>query len=92
MNHKAVIKAIIKAVILTESKRWSYHMVRKPELLYKEKTVQFDSGSHLSLLRNTLLHLISLRNAYASGSATRHIISQTCTRLKRLINKLENNL
>ena len=56
---------------------------------YKEKTVKFDSGSHLKLLKSTLEHLLSLRDAYANGSATRHIISQTCTRLKRLINKLE---
>lgn len=87
-----VIKTIIKARLLEESRKWSYRMVKKPNLLYKEKTVKFDSGSHLKLLKNTLEHLLGLRDAYAGGSATRHIISQTCTRLKRLITRLENNL
>lgn len=85
------IKAFIKAQILKESRKWTYHMVKKPNLLYKEKTVKFDSDSHLKLLKRTLKHLLALRNAYAGGSATRHIISQTCSRLKRLIARLEKN-
>ena len=58
----------------------------------EEKTVKFDSGSHLKLLKSTLEHLLALRDAYAGGSATRHVISQTCSRLKRLIARLEKNL
>ena len=67
-------------------------MVKKPNLLYKEKTVKFDSNSHLKLLKSTLEHLLSLKDAYTNGSATKHIISQTCSRLKRLIARLEKNL
>lgn len=89
---KETIKTIVKARILEESRKWSYHMVKKPNLLYKEKTVKFDSNSHLKLLKSTLEHLLGLRDAYAGGSATRHVISQTCTRLKRLIARLEKNI
>ena len=87
-----LIKTFVKARILEESRKWTYHMVKKPNLLYKKKTVKFDSGSHLNLLKNTLEHLLSLRDAYAGGSATRHVISQTCSRLKRLIARLEKNI
>jgi hypothetical protein len=87
-----LIKTFIKARILEESRKWSYHMLKKPNLLYKEKTVKFDSGSHLKLLKSTLEHLLALRDAYAGGSATRHVISQTCSRLKRLIARLEKNI
>lgn len=85
------LKTYIKARLLLEEgkKRWNFHMVRNPNMVYKEKTMQFDSTSHHNLLKKTLDHLLALRDAYAAGSATRHIISQTCTRLKRLINKLE---
>ena len=83
------IKAIVKARILEEAKKWSFHMVKKPNFSYKEKTMVFDSNSHLKLLRNTLEHLLALKSAYSNGSATKHIISQTCSRLKRLIARLE---
>lgn len=86
------IKTIIKARLLEEARKWSFHMVKKPNLLYKEKSVQFDSDSHLKLLKNTLEHLLALKGAYANGSATKHIISQTCNRLKRLICRLEKNI
>jgi hypothetical protein len=87
------IKTYVKARLLLEEskkkKRWNFHMVKNPNMVYKEKTMQFDSTVHHGLLKKTLEHLLALRDAYASGSATRHVISQTCTRLKRLINKLE---
>ena len=90
------IKDIIIAGLLVEAakkakKTWRVHMIRKPDFVYKEKTVKVDSDRHLDMLHNTLEHLESLKGAYASGSATRHVISQTCTRLKRLINRLEKN-
>lgn len=89
------IKDIIKAGLLVEAakakKTWRVHMIRKPDFVYKEKTVKVDSDRHLDMLHNTLEHLESLKGAYAAGSATRHVISQACTRLKRLINRLEKN-
>jgi hypothetical protein len=67
-------------------------MVRKPDFLYKEKNVSIDSAKHINLLKNTVEHLRALRSAYAAGSAMRHIISQTCSRLNRLVKKLENQI
>lgn len=75
--------------ILTESKKWKYHMIRKPDFLYKEKNVLIDSAKHINLLKKTIEHLHALKSAYAIGSAMRHIVSQTCTRLNRLVKKLE---
>jgi hypothetical protein len=86
------IRQIIVYSILTESKKWKYHMVRKPDFLYKEKNVSIDSAKHINLLKNTVEHLRALRSAYAAGSAMRHIISQTCSRLNRLVKKLENQI
>lgn len=89
------IKDIIKAGLIAEAiktkKTWRAHLIRKPDFVYKDKTVKVDSERHLSLLRNTLEHLESLKGAYANSSANRHIISQTCTRLKRLLKRLEKN-
>lgn len=90
MNIEDSIKKIIVDSILTESKKWKYHMVRKPDFLYKEKNVSIDSTKHIKLLKKTVEHLHALKSAYAIGSAMRHIISQTCTRLNRLVKKLEN--
>ena len=64
-------------------------MIRKPDFLYKEKSVKIESGKHISLLKNTVAHLEALKTAYTAGSAMRHIIAQTCSRLKRLIKRLE---
>jgi len=64
-------------------------MIRKPGFLYKEKNVSIDSVKHINLLKNTVEHLQALKSAYAVGSAMRHIISQTCSRLNRLVKKLE---
>jgi hypothetical protein len=89
LRDQTIKQAIKASILIAEARRWSYHMARKPELQYKERTVQFDSSSHLKLLKSTLEHLVALRNAYAAGSANRHVISQTCTRIKRLIAKLE---
>ena len=58
--------------------------------LYKEKNVSIDSTKHIGLLKNTIQHLQALKSAYAVGSARRHIISQTCSRLNRLVKKLES--
>lgn len=65
-------------------------MVRKPDFIYKEKNVSIDSTRHINLLKKTVEHLRALKSAYTVGSAMRHIISQTCSRLNRLVKKLEN--
>ena len=80
--------------ILFESKKSHkkvrYHMVRKPDFSYREKSVQFSSEKHINLLKNTIEHLEALRSAYNPSSAMRHVISQACSRLRRLLNKLES--
>jgi hypothetical protein len=90
MSSKEDLKDLILESILAERKSIKYHMVRKPNLVYKEKSVHIDSSKHVSLLKNTIQHLEALRSAYAPSSAMRHIISQACSRLKRLLNKLES--
>jgi hypothetical protein len=88
------LQQIIKETVLTEAKKKSYkfHMVKKPNFLYKEKQISIDSVKHISLLKKTVDHLEGLKTAYATGSAMRHIVSQTCSRLKRLIKRLERQL
>ena len=86
---KEALKVLIKEQLLAEGKHWRFHMMKQPNLVYKEKTVQVDSVSHIKLLKNTLEHLEALKKTYAAGSANRHIIAQTCTRIKRLLAKLE---
>jgi hypothetical protein len=90
MKPEDSLKQIITESILAESKKWKYHMIRKPDFLYKEKNVSIDSTKHIGLLKNTIQHLQALKSAYAVGSAMRHIISQTCSRLNRLVKKLES--
>lgn len=88
---KEALQEIIFEALLEESKVIRFHGIRKPELTYKEKQVNVDSNKHLNMLKRTLDHLVALRSVYPTGSANRHIISQACTRIKRLINKLEKN-
>lgn len=57
-----------------------------------EKTVGIETKKHYNMLCKTLMHLEALKSVYARGSANRHILSQTCSRLKRLIARLEKNL
>lgn len=89
MNFRKELRAFIKESILVERRRIKYRMVRKPDFLYKERSVQIDSEKHISLLKNTIEHLEALRSSYSSGSAMRHVISQASSRLKRLLKKLE---
>lgn len=50
-----------------------------------------NSKKHLKMLKQTLQHLNALKKAYPQGSATRHVLTQACNRIKRLVSKLENN-
>lgn len=70
---------------------WSFHRGKKPHITYRDRQVKFDSDTHLKLLHGSLEHLLALRDAYPPGSANRHVMSQVCTRLKRLIKSLEKN-
>lgn len=88
---KEDLKDIILTSLLTERKSWKFRAIKKPHLQYREKSVKIDSNGHLNMLKRTLGHLEGLRDVYHTGSANRHIISQTCSRLKRLIKRLEEN-
>lgn len=89
MKHKKALQDLIIYSLLEESKAWRFRTFRKPALVYKDKELDIESAKHLAMLKQTLEHLIALRAIYPSGSANRHVISQACSRLKRLINKLE---
>lgn len=69
---------------------------RKPQgeesFVYGDKTVGVETKKHYEMLCKTLMHLEALKSVYPRGSANRHILSQTCSRLKRLIARLEKNL
>lgn len=86
---KEALKEIILESLFIENKGWRFHNLRRPKLVYKEKQVKVDSDRHRTMLERTLAHLIALRDIYPVGSANRHIISQSCTRIKRLLNKIE---
>ncbi|TXH09560.1 MAG: hypothetical protein E6R04_07570 [Spirochaetes bacterium] len=64
----------------------------KDDFVYGDKTVGVETKKHYDMLCKTLMHLEALKSVYERGSANRHILSQTCSRLKRLIARLEKNL
>lgn len=88
------LKDIITTSLLTERKKksWQFRAIRKPDFQYREKTVKLDSSNHLEMLKKTLEHLEALKDIYHTGSANRHVISQACTRIKRLVKRLEKNI
>jgi hypothetical protein len=88
MKLKEAIKDIVAETLLEEGKRWKF---RKPHISYKEKPVKVDGVRHHKMLLRTIAHLEALRDGYPAGSATRLVISQTCSRLKRLVKQLEKN-
>jgi hypothetical protein len=78
--------------ILTESlveESWKFRSVRKPKMSYREKDVKVDGKRHRAMLQRTLEHLTALRNVYHPNSSNRHILSQACTRIRRLLKQLE---
>lgn len=88
MNLKEAIRDIVTETLLEEGKRWKF---RNPHISYKEKSVKVDGVRHHKMLLRTIAHLEALRDGYPTGSATRLVISQTCSRLKRLVKQLEKN-
>lgn len=89
-HQKQLIKAVLRTVMLNEGRSWSFSnhsKVEDPAL----KLVAINSTQHLKMLRKTLKHLEALKRIYPKDSATRHVLTQACVRIKRLINKLENN-
>lgn len=89
---KEALHEIIFETLLEEGKGMRFHYIRKPSVVYKEKQVKIDSNKHREMLERTLAHLIALRDVYPTGSANRHIISQACTRIKRLVIKLQKTV
>lgn len=91
-HQRQLIKAVLRTVMLNEGRSWSFSATNRSQAEDPAlKLVAINSSQHLKMLRKTLKHLEALKRIYPKDSATRHVLTQACVRIKRLINKLENN-
>lgn len=55
----------------------------------KTQKVMVNSRQHISQLKKTIAHLEQLKTVFKAGSANRMVVSQTCSKLKHLLRRLE---
>jgi hypothetical protein len=100
-EQQQLIESVIKTVVLEEARSWSFGRSLASNIDNQAQSaapnnsdmqlVTMNSKKHLKMLKQTLQHLNALKKAYPQGSATRHVLTQACNRIKRLVSKLENN-
>lgn len=87
---EGLLTEALRDILTEEVKRsWRFRSVKKPGMVYREKPVKVNSKRHLNMLQRTYDHLQALKACYAPSSSTRHILSQACVRIKRLLKQLE---
>jgi hypothetical protein len=84
-----LLREVLGLAVVSESRTWNFRQSHL-NMDSRAKPVRIDSARHKRLLKQTIDHLMALKNAYPNGSANRHVISQACTRLKRVLARFES--